>query len=470
MYVKLIYLLFRNHPYYFQIHWSSVLLSLVSYILLAITLLLCLSCFARVLIQWSVRSSLAELHRGVTSPSGSFRSPSRFFSFLGTTLSTRWERPPPTYDEAMKHINPDLVNQPPPNPPAYSDTVNGRSSIVSFSTGRRRFGRGYLRRHRSSSSSIGGSNMIQTPPPEYQSTESGLHRLHLELDLEGVHNPLNPSSNEMQESSSSSSNRRRSRNEERRGSRRNHPLATSRSINRIRYARYDRSNCVVEASESFEEPNAELTVELPVEPAGSATSSSVEHSLHPEQHSKFPQNPNVIILPPSTSFNRSNTPLLSSASSTHSTPDMKSNTDSQKEFAFVKQDMILNISEVPTRKCNSAVDLTDNQGEETVIFHMSQDKNIEDENVDDDILDDDILSPSLASPIPSTLSLPILSNSSDTLFSDNLRHTSGSPGSADSHHSYASNLSSSSEASVKTVVRVNSTATVEAEICVTKSE
>ena len=50
----------------FKIHWSSVLLSLVSYILLAITLLLCLSCFARVLIQWSVRSSLAEL-RFVTS-------------------------------------------------------------------------------------------------------------------------------------------------------------------------------------------------------------------------------------------------------------------------------------------------------------------------------------------------------------------------------------------------------------------
>ena len=60
----------------FKIHWSSVLLSLVSYILLAITLLLCLSCFARVLIQWSVRSSLAEL-RGIGSPTGSFRSSSR---------------------------------------------------------------------------------------------------------------------------------------------------------------------------------------------------------------------------------------------------------------------------------------------------------------------------------------------------------------------------------------------------------
>ena len=34
-----------------QIHWSSVLLSLVSYILLAITMLLCMSCFARILIQ-----------------------------------------------------------------------------------------------------------------------------------------------------------------------------------------------------------------------------------------------------------------------------------------------------------------------------------------------------------------------------------------------------------------------------------
>ena len=87
----------------FKIHWSSVLLSLVSYILLAITLLMCLSCFARALIQWSVRSSLAELRGVAASPTGSFRSSSRFFSFLGTTFTTRWERPPPTYDEAMKH-------------------------------------------------------------------------------------------------------------------------------------------------------------------------------------------------------------------------------------------------------------------------------------------------------------------------------------------------------------------------------
>ena len=38
-----------------------MLLSLVSYILLAITLLLCMSCFARILIQWSVRSSIEEM-------------------------------------------------------------------------------------------------------------------------------------------------------------------------------------------------------------------------------------------------------------------------------------------------------------------------------------------------------------------------------------------------------------------------
>ena len=408
---------------------------------------------------------MAELHRGVTSPSGSFRSPSRFFSFLGTTLSTRWERPPPTYDEAMKHINPDLVNQPPPNPPAYSDSVNGRSSIVSFSTGRRRFGRGYLRRHRSSSSSIGGGNgMIQTPPPEYQSTESGLHRLHLELDLEGVHNPLNPNSNEVHESSS---NRRRSRNEERSGSRRNNPLVSSRSINRIRYARYDRSNCVLEASESFEAPDAELSVELPVD---RTERSFEEPKTHEELLSNIPQNPNVIILPPTESINRSdNHQILSSASSVISSPDVKFNTDCQKELAIDNMDNVT-ISQVPTTKCNSAVDLSDNHGVEHKTFYISDEKNKENEGNDDDIFDDDILSPALTSPVPSALSLSGLSNSSETLFSDTFRQTMSSPGSAESHHSYASNLSSSSEASVKTVVRVNSTATVEAEICVNKSE
>lgn len=124
----------------------------MSYILLAITLLLCLSCFARVLIQWSVRSSLAEL-RTVNSPTGSFRSSSRFFSFLGTTFSGRWERPPPTYDEALKHVNPDLAR--PTAPPPYNDFADEpRGSIASH-------------------------GIIETPPPEYQSQESGLHRFHL---------------------------------------------------------------------------------------------------------------------------------------------------------------------------------------------------------------------------------------------------------------------------------------------------
>lgn len=99
-----------------------MLLSLISYILLAITLLLCLSCFARVLIQWSVRSSLAEIQH-IGSPTGSFRSSTRFFTFLGSTLTQRWERPPPSYDEALKHVNPDTVR--PANPPAYGDSIQG---------------------------------------------------------------------------------------------------------------------------------------------------------------------------------------------------------------------------------------------------------------------------------------------------------------------------------------------------------
>ena len=128
-----------------------MLLSLVSYILLAITLLLCLSCFARVLIQWSVRSSLAEL-RTVGSPTGSFRGSSRFFSFLGTTFSGRWERPPPTYDEALKHINPDLAR--PTAPPPYSDGLTASDQ------------------RRPSDVSHG---IIETPPPEYDYSHDILH-------------------------------------------------------------------------------------------------------------------------------------------------------------------------------------------------------------------------------------------------------------------------------------------------------
>ena len=168
----------------FKIHWSSVLLSLVSYILLAITLLLCLSCFARVLIQWSVRSSLAEL-RGINSPTGSFRSSSRFFSFLGSSFASRWERPPPTYDEAMKHINPDLTR--PLDPPAYSDTcsqneaagaanggdANGDAEINQQFTNASRPSRRSRQRTTSRSSVVsgGGRNVgnVESPPPEYDS-------------------------------------------------------------------------------------------------------------------------------------------------------------------------------------------------------------------------------------------------------------------------------------------------------------
>lgn len=143
----------------FKIHWSSVLLSLVSYILLAITLLLCLSCFARVLIQWSVRSSLAEL-RGIGSPTGSFRSSSRFFSFLGNTFTSRWERPPPTYDEAMKHVNPDLAR--PNDPPPYNDTFSD-SERAAGSSGRR-------------VQPSGATSIVETPPPDY-GCQDGHHYL-----------------------------------------------------------------------------------------------------------------------------------------------------------------------------------------------------------------------------------------------------------------------------------------------------
>lgn len=109
-----------------QIHWSSVLLSLISYILLAITMLLCMSCFARILIQWSVRSSMEEM-RG-----SSVRSSSRFFSLFGGSFSRHWDRPPPTYDESLKHINPDL-QQGPPDPPPYSESFRARS-VSHFAT------------------------------------------------------------------------------------------------------------------------------------------------------------------------------------------------------------------------------------------------------------------------------------------------------------------------------------------------
>ena len=86
-------------------------------------MLLCMSCFARILIQWSVRSSMEEI-RG-----SSVRSSSRFFSLFGGSFSRHWDRPPPTYAESLKPINPDL--QPgPPDPPPYSESFRARSGIL----------------------------------------------------------------------------------------------------------------------------------------------------------------------------------------------------------------------------------------------------------------------------------------------------------------------------------------------------
>ena len=53
----------------------------------------------------------------------------RFFSLFGGSFSRHWERPPPTYDESLKHINPDL-QQRPPDPPPYSESFRARSVIV----------------------------------------------------------------------------------------------------------------------------------------------------------------------------------------------------------------------------------------------------------------------------------------------------------------------------------------------------
>ena len=101
-----------------------------------------------------------------TSPTGSFRSSSRFFSFLGTTITGRWERPPPTYDEALKHVNPDLAR--PSAPPPYNDFVASASeaAIAAAGNGDRR-------------GSAASHGIVETPPPEYQSQENSLHRLHM---------------------------------------------------------------------------------------------------------------------------------------------------------------------------------------------------------------------------------------------------------------------------------------------------
>ena len=328
--------------------------------------------------------------------------------------------------------------------------------------------------------------MIQTPPPEYQSQESGLHRLHLELDLEGVHNPLNPLNpriqesieNDLEESSNTNhsdnngaTNRRRNRNDDRQGNRRSHPLATSRSISRIRYARYDRTNCVVETSESSDMPSIELST-------AQRNNLAEETGTYAGLISKIPQNPNVIILPPSTSLNRSTGPLLSNVSISSlaiSTHDSEMDNDNQENTSEDKKDINGDLSLYSAKIDSSKVDSSDNQEFRNVSLPLTNPSDKVKDHTDDDeaIPDEDILDPTFSSPLPSEgssmLSLSALSNSSEILFSDNFRRNSSSPGSAHSHHSYDSNLSSSSEASVKTVVRVSST-TVEAEICVNKTK
>ena len=126
-----------------------MLLSLVSYILLAITMLLCMSCFARILIQWSVRSSMEEMR------CHSVRSSSRFFSLFGGSFSRHWDRPPPTYDESLKHMNPDH-QQRPPDPPPYQESFTARFPLSRS-----------LLALRTSSQTTGSS----TPPPLYTSCE-----------------------------------------------------------------------------------------------------------------------------------------------------------------------------------------------------------------------------------------------------------------------------------------------------------
>ncbi len=209
----------------FKIHWSSILLSLVSYILLAVTLLLCLSCFARVIIQWSVRSSLAELRGGgdlaaaaavaaavpgggaISPEEGSFRSSSRFFHFLGNPFGSRWERPPPSYDEALKHVNPDTDSSGRPQaPPAYAESVDlttsaapaATRSIMTTTTVRCR-GMGHMTTaaacESAAPSATGGDSQgfsggtTETPPPEYDSQASIAY---LELGGGGPSGPGGP--------------------------------------------------------------------------------------------------------------------------------------------------------------------------------------------------------------------------------------------------------------------------------------
>merc|ERR1719225_2590057 len=90
--------------------------------------------------------------------SNSLRSSSRFFSLFGGSFSRRWERPPPTYDEAMKHVNPDL-QQRPPDPPPYSDSFRARFPLSRSLQALR------------STDVADGTGGTRTPPPDYTSCE-----------------------------------------------------------------------------------------------------------------------------------------------------------------------------------------------------------------------------------------------------------------------------------------------------------
>ena len=84
----------------------------------------------------------------------SVRSSSRFFSLFGGSFSRHWERPPPTYDESLKHINPDH-QQRPPDPPPYNESFRARFPLSRSLLGLR-------------SSQPAGTS---TPPPLYTSCE-----------------------------------------------------------------------------------------------------------------------------------------------------------------------------------------------------------------------------------------------------------------------------------------------------------
>ena len=85
----------------------------------------------------------------------SVRSSSRFFSLFGGSFSRHWDRPPPTYDESLKHMNPDH-QQRPPDPPPYQESFRARFPLSRSLLALR------------SSSQTAGTN---TPPPLYTSCE-----------------------------------------------------------------------------------------------------------------------------------------------------------------------------------------------------------------------------------------------------------------------------------------------------------